>query len=272
LEREGDRVKAKTQIADATKSLKKLEEEEKETGQAQSGKKEKLKEMIAKNEEKLTTTADEGVAEEAEVNKEKEEKIKDLKKSLADVEQKQAKEVKALEAVRQTIASKVDEPKAPEPVYTDKHEPTAEEKAKAAKLDTYKAAVAQIEKEEEAKEAFLEARAAEKAAIPKNPVVEASEAAQEAADEAAFAKRKADYEAEEAEKAAAEAKKKASAAKAAAARSKAMENAEVWTSNMPEHYLEGYIQTQVNDIRRQLAQVNAHDDDSDSDSSDSDDE
>ena len=191
---------------------------------------------------------------------------------MADVEAKQAKEVKALENVRQKIASVVDEPKAPEPEYTDKHEPTAEEKAKAAKLDTYKAAVAQIEKEEEAKEAFLEAKAAEKAAIPKNPAVEAAEAAQDAADEAAMAKAKADAEAEEAEKAAKEAKKKADAAKAAAARSKAMENAEVWTSNMPEHLLEGYVQTQVNDIRRQLAQVNAHDDASDSDSSDSDDD
>lgn len=52
---------------------------------------------------------------------------------------------------------------------------------------------------------------------------------------------------------------------------------EAWTANMDTtapHFLEGYLQTQVNDIKRQLAQVEAHeqesDSDSDSDSSDSD--
>ena len=46
---------------------------------------------------------------------------------------------------------------------------------------------------------------------------------------------------------------------------------EAWVANMPGHLLEGYIQTQVQDIRRQLAQVEAQDDsDSDSDSSGSD--
>jgi hypothetical protein len=47
-------------------------------------------------------------------------------------------------------------------------------------------------------------------------------------------------------------------------------NAELWTANMPQEYLEGYIQTQVNDIRHQLAQIEAREQDSDSDSSDSD--
>jgi len=42
---------------------------------------------------------------------------------------------------------------------------------------------------------------------------------------------------------------------------------EQWVANMPGTYLEGYIQTQVADIRRQLAQVEAQDSDSDSDSS-----
>jgi hypothetical protein len=41
---------------------------------------------------------------------------------------------------------------------------------------------------------------------------------------------------------------------------------EAWVANMPGHLLEGYIQTQVQDIRRQLAQVEAQDSDSDSDS------
>lgn len=45
---------------------------------------------------------------------------------------------------------------------------------------------------------------------------------------------------------------------------------EQWVANMPQQYLEGYIQTQVADIKRQLAQVEANDSDSDSDSSDSD--
>jgi len=53
-------------------------------------------------------------------------------------------------------------------------------------------------------------------------------------------------------------------------------SAELWTANMPEQYLEGYIQTQVNDIRHQLAQVEARENqyqsDSDSSDSDSDDE
>lgn len=49
-------------------------------------------------------------------------------------------------------------------------------------------------------------------------------------------------------------------------------NPELWTANMPEKFLTGYVQTQVNDIRRQLAQIEDRDSDSDSSDSDSDDE
>ena len=47
-------------------------------------------------------------------------------------------------------------------------------------------------------------------------------------------------------------------------------SAELWTANMPEKYLSSFLQTKVNEIRFQLAQI---EDESDSDSdSDSDDE
>lgn len=88
-------------------------------------------------------------------------------------------------------------------------------------------------------------------------------------------KLKADKAAEEAAEAAEAAQKKA---EKAAAQAKARDafldkNAEAWTANMPENLLHGYVQTQVQDIRRQLAQVESHEDsDSDSDSDSGDDE
>lgn len=47
-------------------------------------------------------------------------------------------------------------------------------------------------------------------------------------------------------------------------------SAELWTANMPEKYLDGYLQTEIDDVKQQFAQVLNQADDSDSDSSDSD--
>jgi len=51
-------------------------------------------------------------------------------------------------------------------------------------------------------------------------------------------------------------------------------SAELWTANMPEKYLDGYLQTEIDDVKEQFAQIlnQEGDSDSDSDSSDSDDE
>jgi len=130
--------------------------------------------------------------------------------------------------------------------------------------------LAAIIKEEEAKEDFIEARKAKMDEYPKNPAVEAAEIAEEAAEEAKKEKFKEDFEAEQKLMESLEAKK---AAKKKAAKEQAAllkNSAELWTANMPSEYLEGYIQTQVNDIRHQLAQVEAREQDSDSSDSDSD--
>jgi len=160
----------------------------------------------------------------------------------------------------------------PKPKEADPTDKNPENQKPKPDLSAFKANLAKIEKEEEAREEFIENRKAEQAATPKNPFVEASELAEEAAAEAKAKALAAEVEADRlaAEAAAAkEAKRKANAA----ARETALKNSgELWTANMPEDYLSGYIQTQVQDIRRQLAQVEQREDsDSDSDS-DSDDE
>jgi hypothetical protein len=43
-------------------------------------------------------------------------------------------------------------------------------------------------------------------------------------------------------------------------------SAELWTANMPEHVINSFLQTKVDEIRYQLAQVEARDQQSDSDS------
>lgn len=161
----------------------------------------------------------------------------------------------------------------PKPKEADPTDLNPENQKPKPDLSAFKTNLAKIEKEEEAREQFLEDKAAEKAAYPKNPLVEASELAEEAAAEAKKKAMEAEIEADRlaAEAAAAkEAKRKANAA----ARETALKNSgELWTANMPEDYLSGYIQTQVQDIRRQLAQVEQREGDSDSESdSDSDDE
>lgn len=130
--------------------------------------------------------------------------------------------------------------------------------------------MAAIIKEEEEKEEKIEARKAMLESYPKNPAVEASEIAQEAADEAAKQKYKDDFEDQQKLLDSFEAKKADKKKAAKENENLYKNNAELWTANMPQQYLEGYIQTQVNDIRHQLAQIEAREQDSDSDSSDSD--
>ena len=194
--------------------------------------------MVPALEEKAEELKAESTKEEAEPKKEEDEKVKDLKKSLADVEAKKEKEVQALEKVRAKMSELIDPPKPKEEDPTSKVGFIDPEKKKP-DTSAFKAALAKIEKEEEAKEAILEENAAKKAAYPKNPVVEQSEMAEEAAAEAAMAKLKADKAAEEAAEAAEAAQKKAEKAAAAAkARENLLDkNAELWTANMPEHHL-----------------------------------
>jgi len=47
-------------------------------------------------------------------------------------------------------------------------------------------------------------------------------------------------------------------------------SAELWTANMPEHVLNSFIQTKTDEIRYQLAQVEARENSDSDDSSDSD--
>lgn len=110
--------------------------------------------MIAKNEETIANVSVEAVKVEAAPDNEKFEKVKDLKKSLKDVEQKQEKEVKDLKRVQASIKSIVDPATEPATEYTDKHiEPKPDTSA-------FKKNLAVIMKEEERKEEVIEARKA----------------------------------------------------------------------------------------------------------------
>lgn len=140
-------------------------------------------------------------------------------------------------------------------------------------MSAFQKNLAKIQAEEEEKEAVIEARKATQKAYPKNPVVAAAEEAEEAHIAAEKAKFAAEKEAEE--KAEAEAAAKAAAlAKAKAERAALIKgNDEAWVANMPDQYLNSFVQTKVHEIRQQLAAVEAREDsDSDSSDSDSDDE
>lgn len=127
-----------------------------------------------------------------------------------------------------------------------------------------------IQAEEDAREEAIEARKASLEAVPKNPLVEKAEAEEKAWQEEARAKQIAELKEKEAEEEAEEARK-ALAKKAAAEREKQVKgNDELWVANMPDAYLKSFVQTQVDQMRYQLAQIEAREGDSDSDSSDSD--
>lgn len=150
----------------------------------------------------------------------------------------------------------------------DRHDPP--------KKDTtaYQKNLEKIMKEEEELEEKKEAIEAAKKDVPKNPVVEASEAAEEAHVEQVKSERIQKYEdaqklLEDLAAKQAEFKKRQKANEA-----KISGSAELWTANMPEKYLDGYLQTEIDDVKQQFAQIlnQEGDSDSDSDSSDSDDE
>lgn len=140
------------------------------------------------------------------------------------------------------------------------------------KKDTsaYQKNLEKILKEEEEKEEFNEARKEKLKNVPKNPVVEASEIAEEQAVEDMKSKRIQNYV--DSQKLLEDLAAKEAAKKAAQKANDQMikGNAELWTANMPERYLSGYLQTEINDVKEQLAQVLDQEGDSDSDSSDSD--
>lgn len=269
LAKEGEKVGAQAKLKDAKKSLAKLEEDEKLEGAPQDQKKAELKKIVAQNEAALAKVNSE-LSEEDNKNEEKKEtaaKVKELQAELKAIDEKQGGEVKQLENVRNKIASIVDEKKEPEADPIKNPKPKAD-------LTAFQANMAKINKEEEEKEAIIQARKDAQAAFPKNPVVEAAEAAEEEHEAAMKAKFAAEKEAED------KAKEEAKLAAAKLAKQKALRdeeisgNAELWTANMPEHVINSFIQTKTDEIRYQLAQVEARENsDSDSsDSSDSDDE
>jgi hypothetical protein len=261
LAKEGDKVAAQAKLKDAKKSLKLLEQEEKADDTPQTQKKLELEKVVAKNEAELNK-AKSDISEEDNKNEEKKEteaKVKELKEQLKAIDDKQGGEVKALENVRAKISSIVDEKKEPEADPIKNPKPKAD-------LSAFQANMAKITKEEEEKENIIEAKKATQAAFPKNPVVEAAEAAQEEHEAAMKAQFAAEKAAEEAAEEAAKAEK-AAKAKAMAARDATIAgNAELWTANMPEHVINSFLQTKVDEIRYQLAQVEARDQQSDSDS------
>ena len=266
LAKEGEKVAAETKLKDAKKSLKALELEEKQTGQPQAQKKAELTKLSKKYEDDLgKATADLAEAEaKDEPKKEKSQKVKDLEASLKDVEEKQAKETASLEKVRAKLQNMIEPPKAPEPDPVSHPLPKPD-------LTAFQANLKKIQEEEEKKEEEIEARKAAVKAIPPNPVVKAAEEAQAAHEAEMKAKFAAEKAAEEAAEKEAAAKAKALAAAKAERAATIKGNDELWVANMPPEVLNSFVQTKVNEIREQLAQVEARED-SDSDSSDSDSE
>merc|ERR1719353_103723 len=253
LAKEGEKVAAQTKLKDAKKSLKALELEEKQTGQPQAQKKAELTKLSAKYEEdlgKVSASISEDEAKSEEV-KEKSQKVKDLEASLKDVEEKQAKEAGALDKVRAKIQAIVEPPKPAEPDPVSHPKPD---------LTAFQANLAKIQKEEEEKEAEIEARKAAVKAIPPNPVVAAAEAAQEEHEKLEKAKFAAEKAAEEAAEEAAAARAKAVAVAKAERAATIKGNDELWVANMPPEVLNSFVQTKVNEIRHQLAEVESRED------------
>merc|ERR1719375_3067959 len=141
-------------------------------------------------------------------------------------------------------------PAEPDPVSHPKPKPD---------LTAFQANLAKIQKEEEEKEAEIEARKAAIKAYPKNPLVAAAEAAEEEHEKAMKAKFAAEKEAEEKAEEEAKAKAKQIAAAKAARAAEIKGNDELWVANMPGEYLNSFVQTKVNQLRH-LAEVEARED------------
>ena len=284
MELEGKKVNAKNQIKMLEKKLDTIEKEKKNpTGEvavaSEGALKEKL-EAVKAEKGKLDATVIETTAA---VDNEVKAKVKDLKEQLAKVEEQEATESNQLKKVRDKIAQVVDTKEyKPDPTKKGGFE---DPEAKKPDTSAFKANLAKIEKEEEEKEAKVEARKEAIKNVAKNPVVEASEAAEEefaAQDKAnkiaAIVKQNAEMEAMKNKMKSIQNRAKAGKEELAASpdNKKTAEkplNDEAWTANMDTtapHFLEGYLQVEVDQLKRQLAQVEAREGDSDSDSSDSD--
>merc|ERR1719353_1318645 len=191
-------------------------------------------------------------------------KLKDAKKSLKalELEEKQTGQPQAQKKAELTkLSAKYEEDLGKVSASISEDEAKSEEvKAKS-------------QKEEEEKEAEIEARKAAVKAIPPNPVVAAAEAAQEEHEKLEKAKFAAEKAAEEAAEEAAAARAKALAVAKAERDATIKGNDELWVANMPPEVLSSFVQTKVNEIRHQLAEVESREDsDSESSDSDSDDE
>lgn len=280
MELEGKKVGNKNQIKMLEKKLDAIEKEKKnptgEVATASEGELKKKLEAAVQEKAKLDSTVIETTAA---VDNEVKAKVKDLKEQLAKVNEQEAAESAQLRKVRDKLSSMLDVKEA-EPGANMKGGFEGGDKKKA-DLSGYKENLAKIEKEEEEVEAKKEAREAAIANVPKNPVVEASEKAEEefaAQDKAKkiaeITKQAADMEKmkkkmEDIQKRAKSGKEELSKSPDAKSTAEKPLNDEAWTANMDTtapHFLEGYLQTEVDMLKRQLAQVEAREEDSDSDS------
>jgi colicin import membrane protein len=200
--------------------------------------------------------------EDSDVKAEKSTKVKELEAEIQKVEESQQKEIKVLEKVKEKLTTVIDGPKEVE-------DPVSNPKPKKSTA-AYEANLKKIQAEEDAREEAIEARKASLEAVPANPVVAQAEAAEKAWQEESRAKQIEELKAKEKEEEEEEARKKAAKIRAAEKDKLLKENDEIWTANMPEQYLKSFVQTQVDSMRHQLAQIEAREGDSDSDSSDSD--
>lgn len=200
--------------------------------------------------------------EDSDVKAEKSTKVKELEAELQKVEAAQQTEIKTLEKVKEKLTTVIDGPKETEDAVSN----PKPKKSTAA----YEANLKKIQAEEDAREEAIEARKAALEAVPQNPEVAKAEAAEKAWQEEERARKIEELKAQEKAEEEEEARKKAAKLHAAEREKLIKENDEVWTANMPEQYLRSFVQTQVDSMRHQLAQIEAREGDSDSDSSDSD--
>lgn len=156
-------------------------------------------------------------------------------------------------------------------------------------MSVYNANLKAMQEEEDKKEAEEEARLEKIKNIKPNPAIAIVDAAMERYEQAAavkrFAKREEEekaFEDERFEKASKMSRSRHNTAELngdyVSGRAGAMiTNGEMWTANMPEHIItdpdfDGFVQTKVNQIRQQLAAVEAREESGSDSDSDSDDE
>lgn len=156
-------------------------------------------------------------------------------------------------------------------------------------MSVYNANLKKMQEEEDKKEEEEEARALKIANIKPNRAVAIVDAAMERYDQSDHVKnmKKLEDEAQAAEDARNAKATKVNQSKHSssemnyldnnAGKGESQTNGEMWTANMPEHIItdpdfDGFVQTKVNQIRQQLAAVEAHEESGSDSDSDSDDE